>query len=1073
VEGPIGLRVPTFSTRWAGVTLFVISEFCAAQVKPAKAPPAVDFQREIRPILSNACFHCHGPDKGTRMAGMRLDTKDGALTARKSGTPIVPGKAKESLVYQRISNPDVAKRMPPEYSHKTLTPEQIETIRRWIDEGAQWKEHWAFVAPVRPTPPKVAQQSWVSNPIDAFILAELEKKGLTPAPRADRNTLIRRVSLDLTGLPPQPEEVAAFVKDASPDAYNKLVDRLMASPQWGEHRARYWLDAARYGDTHGIHIDNYREIWPYRDWVIKAFNHNMPFDQFTIEQLAGDLLPNPSLDQLIATGFQRCNVTTNEGGVIPDEVAAMYAKDRADTTGTVFLGLTIGCATCHDHKFDPISQRDFYSMTAFYRNTVQDPLDGNIRDTPPVIVVPREEDRPRWQQLNDQEARLKARLTKIREGSTIEFQQWLDDDDREKISSALEPADELLALSVKNKPELRLRNKSTDLPLLTAGLTGEGHIEGQKALHFCGRESVELPSLEYFEADRPFSVALWFQVPEEVKGEVSYVLVSQTDPQSRYRGWALELSEGIPSLRLTTQPNRSTRIRAANSEKLKPGTWNHIAVAYDGSRYSSGLVMYLNGQMAAAETSGENPFAGNFRTYVPLRVANDGKRGNFDGGAIAELHIYTRAISEGEAKLVSAWPVIEEAHAKKTADLTPAEKDALQLYYLNREYSDYFEPAQQLRALGEERKTIARRGAETHVQQERTDQKPFAYVLYRGMYDQPRAKVDPDVPSALPPMPASYPRNRLGLAKWMVDPTNPLTARVAVNRFWQEVFGTGLVKTTEDFGSQGEAPSNPELLDWLAVEFRESGWDVQKLFRLMVTSSAYRQSALATPSKLQKDPDNRLLSRGPRFRMDGEMVRDYALAVSGLLTPTIGGPSVKPYQPEGVWETVAMEESNTRFYQQDYGDKLYRRSMYTFWKRSAPPASMDIFNAPTREVCSVRRERTNTPLQALVTMNGPQFVEAARVLAEQAIRESGSSVDGEIDFMAARVLCRPLVAKERDLIRNTQKQFLGYYDAHPEEARKLLAVGQAPVNGEANPADLAAATMVANQMMNLDEVLEK
>jgi hypothetical protein len=1050
------------------VTLFVAFGLVPAHAKP------VDFQREIRPILSNSCFHCHGPDKGTRMVGLRLDTKDGAFAARKSGTPIVPGKASESLVYLRISNPDQAKRMPPEYSHKTLTPEQIDTIRRWIDEGATWKEHWAFVPPVKPAPPKVMRPLWVSNPIDAFILAELEKKGLAPAPRADKRTLIRRLSLDLTGLPPSPDEVEAFVKDTSPDAYEKLVDRLMATPQWGEHRARYWLDAARYGDTHGIHIDNYREIWPYRDWVIKAFNRNMPFDQFTIEQLAGDLLPNPNLDQLVATGFQRCNVTTNEGGVIPEEVAAIYAKDRADTTGTVFLGLTVGCATCHDHKFDPISQRDFYSMTAFYRNTVQDPLDGNISDTPPVIVVPRDEDRPRWQQLNDQEAKLKARMAKIRESSDAEFRDWLDEESRPKISFALEPADELLALSVKEKPELRVRNKDADLAPLATGFVGEGHLEGHKAFHFCGKESVELPNLEYFEADRPFTVALWFYVPDASKSDSSYVLVSQTDSRSRYRGWSLELSDGLPSLRLTTQDRRSAVIRAANTERLKPATWNHIAVAYDGSRYASGLALYVNGRSVPVESrADQDPFPGNFRSYVPLRVASDGKNGNFDGGAISELHIYTRAISEGESQLVAAWPVIEAARAKKTEELTDAERAALQLYFLNRDYSNYAEPAQQLQALREERKVIARRGAVTHVQQERTDQEPFAHVLNRGQYDQKRARVEPTVPTALPPMPASYPKNRLGLAKWLVDDSNPLTARVTVNRFWQEVFGTGLVKTTEDFGSQGESPSHPELLDWLAIEFRESGWDIKKLFRLMVTSSTYRQSALTTPLKLQKDPDNRLLSRGPRFRMDGEMVRDYVLAASGLLTPAIGGPSVKPYQPDGVWETVAMNESNTRFYQQDYGDKLYRRSMYTFWKRSAPPASMDIFNAPTRESCTVRRERTNTPLQALVTMNDPQFVEAARVLAENAIRGSGSAVDGELDFIAARVLCRPLGPKEREIVKGAQHGFLEYYEAHPDDARKLLAVGQAPVGGEASPPELAALTMVANQIFNLDEVLEK
>ncbi|MCW5982357.1 MAG: DUF1553 domain-containing protein [Bryobacteraceae bacterium] len=1048
---------------------FVAPALCPAQATPPK--PGVDFQREIRPILSDACFQCHGPDKSTRMVGLRLDIRDGALEHRPHGAPIVPGNAAASLVYQRIASPNKARRMPPEHSHKTLTPDQVETIRRWIDEGAKWKEHWAFIAPERPKVPAVVGRAWVANPIDAFILSALEKKGLAPAPPANRRTLIRRVSLDLTGLPPSPEEVDAFVKDTRPDAYEKLVDRLLESPRWGEHRARYWLDAARYADTHGIHIDNYREMWPYRDWVIGAFNRNLPFDEFTVEQIAGDLLPERSMDQLIATGFHRANATTNEGGVIPEEIEAMYAKDRVDTTGAVFLGLTVGCATCHDHKFDPISQRDFYSMAAFFRNTTQDPLDGNIHDTPPVIVVPREEDLPRWKQIRDLQASLVRRQAEARESSRFEFDVWLNGEDRAKISSPLERADELLAFTVGDKrPRVQFRNQDFDFPGADQFTIDDGPLPGSKAVEFCGFDGVELPNADYFEADRPFSVAAWIRTPRKPDGSV---IVGQTDPQSRGRGWMLEIGNGMPMLRLNLMPRRTATVRPVNSERLGPVEWHHVAVTYDGSRDPSGFAIYLDGRRVMTEARADRkPFPGDFRNYAPLRIAGDGRRSSFEGGAIADLRIYTRAITEDEALLVSRWPSIGPASKKPAGGLSAAERDALHHYFLLRQFDEYIDIAEQLRAIAEERKAIARRGAVTHVQQERPEA-PYAHVLFRGMYDQPREKVEPAVPSALPPMPASFPRNRLGLARWLVDPANPLTARVTVNRFWQEVFGTGLVETAEDFGSQGLLPSHPELLDWLAVEFRESGWDVKKFFRLLVASSTYRQSSAATPLKLEKDPDNVLLSRGPRFRMDAEMVRDYALASSGLLSGKIGGPSVKPYQPDRIWDAVAMKESDTRFYQQDYGDNLYRRSLYTFWKRSAPPPSMDIFNAPTREACTVRRERTNTPLQALVTMNDPQFVEAARYLAAAALREAGPGADARFDYITRRVLGRALTLKERSIVAGAHRDFLAFYDSHPSEAAKLLSVGEAPPPGDDAPSEVAALTMVANQILNLDEALNK
>ncbi len=957
------------------LSFMILAAGCLAQ------KPAVNFQREIRPILSDNFFACHGPDAQTRMAGLRLDTREGASKALASGR-----------LLERINHEKPALRMPPPQTNKKLTAQQIDTMKRWIEQGAPWKEHWSFAQPMRPEPPAVRNTAWVRNPIDRFVVAKLEANGLKPGLDADRRTLARRVALDTRGLPPEPAEVEEFVNDKSPEAYEKYLDKMMSSSHWGEHRGRYWLDAARYADTHGIHVDNYREMWAYRDWVINAFNRNLPFDRFTIEQIAGDLLPNRTLDQQIATGFHRCNVTTNEAGLIEAEYAAIYAKDRVDTTGFVFLGLSVGCASCHDHKFDAISQKDFYAMTAFFKNTTQKVMDGNVPDTPPILVVPREEDRERWQSSRREVAAIRERMKEMRNAKSEAMERWLASEESRKADR---PSD-----------------------------------EGLKALAW----------------DKPFSIAVSFLFP---KAEDTLAVASQIDRKSNGQGWAIDIGARVPVLRLTGRDGKSITIRAAHLAQLTPGSRNQLLFTYDASKEQAGLSMYVNGEAVPTQGAGDQTtmLRRDFQSAVPLKLAPD-----------AELRVYGKAVTEDEARLLALWETDRS--------------QALPLYYLAHHDAEYQRSAAELTRLALEQRAIRKRGSVTHVMEERMDSKPMSNILFRGMYDQPREAVEPAVPAALPPMPASWPRNRLGLARWLVDASNPLTARVTVNRYWQEVFGTGLVKTAEDFGSQGEAPSHPELLDWLAVEFRESGWDIKKLFKLMLTSSAYRQSAQTSEEKLKRDPENRLLSRGPRFRLDGELVRDYALSASGLLSGAIGGPSVKPYQPENVWETVAMQGSNTRFYRRDDGDKIYRRSMYWFWKRSAPPASMEIFNAPTRESCTVRRERTNTPLQALVTMNDPQFVEASRRLARNALKES-PSVDGQIDYMTARLLSRVFDARERAAAKRAYADYLKYYDSKPDDAWQLLSVGATPVESAVPPANWAALTMLANQLMNLDEVLNK
>ena len=1025
------------------------------------AQSRVDFQRDVRPILSDNCFLCHGPDASTRKANLRLDVREGAVAARSNGAPVVPGKPEESLLYKRITEPIAARRMPPLSSHKTLNDGQKDTLKRWIEQGAQWKEHWAFVAPVRPELPTVTDRTWVRNPIDRFVLAKIEASSLAPNAEADRSALIRRLSLDLTGLPPRPEDVSSFLSDTSSDAYAKLVNKLLSSPHYGEHRARYWLDAARYGDTNGLHYDNYRGgIWPYRDWVVRAFNANLPFERFAIEQLAGDLLPNPTLDQRIATGFVRNNATTNENGIIEEEVRFQYIKDRADTAGTVFLGLTVGCATCHDHKFDPISQKDHYALEAFFNNTTERIMDNNRPDPPPIAIVPADRDRPRWLELEALRTSLRARMTKAHQSPNGRFDQWLRSGAHKQIQD----------------------------PLAAAELLGS-----VPAATFDGKSSMQRPALD-LTGGEPFSITASILLPKiplhpgQTGLSHGLVIASQMsagDPDAKPAaipptGWIFEIDEGVARLRMLDSAGKTIRAQAPYNKPVAAGAWNHLTFTYDGSRTEDGFAFYLNGirvptergSYGAQDAAVAPQLQESIKNDAPLTIGATAKGEKGIEGSIADLRIFTRVITEDEARVSAGWPAVAAAATKNSGELSTSEKDALKLYYLMYRDANYQALAAEFARASVEHRAIELRSNTAMVMEERTGSKPTAPLLFRGMYDQPREQLEAATPSFLPPMAPELPRNRLGLAQWIVDRRNPLFARVTVNRFWQELFGVGLVESADDFGAQAQPPSHPELLDWLAVEFRESGWDVKKLITLMVTSATYRQSAAISQEKLRRDPKNVLLARGPRFRLDGEVVRDSALAASGLLVTKLGGPPVKPYQPAGIWEGTSMVSSNTRNYKQDTGEALYRRSLYTLWKRQAPPASMDIFDGPTREVCVVRRDRTNTPMQALVTMNDPQFVEAARVLAQNALRAS-SNINHAVDFMTLRVLSRTFAPAERKIVLGAYEDFAAHYRANADAASKLLAVGEWPADQNLPKEELAALTMVANQIFSLDEALNK
>jgi len=1036
-----------------------------AEVGTLLAAEPIEYNRHIRPILAQNCFACHGPDSASRQADLRLDIREMAL---KAGV-IVPGKPDQSEIVRRIFSTDPDEMMPPPNSHKKLSAEQKELLKRWVAAGAEYQPHWAFIPPKRPPLPEVKNSAWCRNPIDRFILARLEQEGLAPNPEADRRTLARRVWLDLVGLPPAPAEVDAVAADPSPDAYEKLVDRLLASPHWGEHRARYWLDAARYADTHGLHFDNFREIWTYRDWVIQAFNQNMPFDRFTLEQLAGDLLPDPTFEQLVATGFHRCQVTTNEGGTIAEENLVFYTRDRTETTAQVWLGLTANCAVCHDHKYDPITQKDFYQLAAFFNNTTIGPMDGNIARTPPIITLPPPELRVRWKALPAELAAVRKEIEARKSAARAEFDKWLAATPRPPLS--VQPPAEALYLQVPldgpagDATSAILEGKAHTVPVKSRVSWQPGYV-GPKSLRLEEKPQLELAACD-FEKDQPWSAGAWVKLPSE---SASGALFARMDDQNGFRGWDLWVENGRVGTHIIHRWQEDA-LKVVTAEPVPKDRWNHVLVTYDGSGKAAGVKVYVNGQAQPTRPQADS-LKSTIRTQVPWAIGRRSTTAILVGLAIQDIRIYRRVLSGDEVRqLVDATRGAYLA-AKTAAERTAAEKD--ELYGLWLAWSD--QPsralAARLAALEKEKADIEARSPIAYVMQERPEPAK-AYVLFRGEYDKRREEVSPNTFACLPPMPPEFPKNRLGLAQWLVRPENPLVARVTVNRFWQEIFGTGLVRTAGDFGAAGEAPSHPELLDWLALEFRESGWDVKRLVRLMVTSAAYRQSAATSPQKLEKDPQNRLLSRGPRFRMDAEMLRDMALACSGLLVPKIGGPSVKPYQPPGVWEAVAMIGSNTREYQQDHGEALYRRSLYTFWKRAAPPASMEIFNAPTRENCTVRRERTNTPLQALATLNDPQWIEAARHLAQRARRQCGAEAAARLEFMAKAVLARPLRPEEHQVLVASLHRLAEFYQAHLDEAQKLLSVGESKPDPAIPAPELAAWTMLANELMNTDEALNK
>lgn len=1009
------------------------------------ADDPLNYNRDVRPILSDTCYKCHGPDAAERQAGLRLDTFEGATAKLDSGTTaIVPGNVAESELLKRIlsTDPDIV--MPPPGSGMKLTAQQTRHLTQWIREGAEFKGHWSFIRPQRPQPSSVSNEAWCRNPIDHFVLQKLDAAGLKPSPEADRTTLIRRATLDLTGLPPSLEEVKAFVEDKDSNAYEKVIDRCLASPRYGEQMTRYWLDLVRYGDSHGLHLDNERSLWKYREWVIDAFNANKAFDQFTIEQLAGDLLSDSTIEQKIATGFNRCNVTTSEGGSINDEVLVRYAVDRTETMSTIFMGMTLGCAVCHDHKFDPVTQKEFYQLFAFYNAAADAAMDGNASAPPPTIRVPTSEQATMLAELdrkipaiNEQIAAQLVAVDYVDPGANF-------------VAASPDPA-EFIWIDDAAPSGAQLQGDSAwefvtapDHPVHTGSSATRRQAAGLSQ-HFFTAAS---PTLKIGDGDKLFAYC-WLDPANPPKT----VMLQFNDGAWSHRAfWGEDL---IPFDSGTGENHRPMG-------PLPPtGEWVRLEVdaAHVGLKAGAelnGWAFTQFGGLVYWDTAG---------SVTKTQQADQ----SFE--SLLAWEAYDRTLEKSSVPQPVRDAIKVEAD-KRTQEQAALIRDHF-LRHVHPKTRIAFEPLQkELDEITQKRAAIDGAIAVTMIMAD-LPQPRDTFVLKRGEYDKPGEKVEANVPAMFPPLPEGAPRNRLGLARWLVDPSHPLTARVTVNRYWQQYFGTGIVKTAEDFGKQGQWPTNPALLDWLAVEFIESGWDIKALQKLIVMSSTYRQASIVSPELLALDPDNDFLARGPRFRLDAEVVRDSALAMSGLLVEVTGGKSVRPYQPDGIWESVAFVGSTTQNYKRDEGDALYRRSLYTFWKRTAPPPSLMAFDAPSRETCVARRARTNTPLQALVLMNDTQYVEASRKLAARVMLEGGDSVASQLSYAFATCTARTPTDHELSVLLRVHSEQLSHYQSNPAEAEKLLVTGASPRTDGLDPAEHAAMTMMANLILNLDETITR
>ncbi len=1042
----------------------------------AKLPEKIDFNYHIKPILSDRCFACHGPDENKIEGGLRLDIPDSAFVAlgeEKDHYAIVPGNTAKSELFHRITSDDAEVKMPPTESNLTLSELEVAMLTRWIEQGAEYKPHWSFIAPEKVEVPEVTEQDWPKNSIDNFVLVRLERENLSPAPEANKVQLLRRVTFDLTGLPPTLEEIDAFLADTSPNAYEKVVDRLLASSQYGERMALEWMDVARYADSHGYHADGYRRMWPWRDWVIKAFNENLPYDKFVTWQMAGDLLPDATQEQILATGFHRNHPASSESGIVPEEYRLENVFDRTNTTAKAFLGLTLECARCHDHKYDPISQKEYFQFSAFFNNVDELGMISNDGNAAPTMPLMSEEVADKVDYIRNniatKEEKLEQYAQKVLQQQNVQNVKVNPNFLQQGLVGHY-PLDNITDNKTPNKAGSRTQaTVSGDVAV------EDGHQGG--AVRFSSEyDFLSLEDVGDFERTEPFSIGVW--VHPDVKEEYTVIIGNAGSKNPHWRGYEMFLdADNRVSVRLTHDlPGHCLYVTTSDSIPVKK--WSHLMFTYDGSSKAAGIKVYINGKQATAKTHQDHLYK-SIRTidnYLntkpsPIRVGRSYRGavdvGLFDG-TIDEIRVYNRMLTGLEIAGIVDNRFWEN---KAYEALNQEERALLAAYHLQQKDAEYQQLSNELTALRKEEHAMLDTVPEIMVMRE-MDPPRKTFILDRGVYDAPTEEVQPGTLSDVLPFSEELPPNRLGLSRWMLNEENPLTARVTVNRYWHLLFGRGIVGTLEDFGNQGDLPTHPELLDWLAVEFMESGWDLKALMRLMVTSATYRQSSVAGKELQEKDPNNELLARGPRHRLPAEMIRDNALVASGLMVDKIGGPSVKTYQPEGLWSKTHFSRLLVN-YEADKGEKLYRRSLYTFIRRTAPPPTMTIMDAPDRSMCIVRRQATSTPLQSLLLLNEPQMIEASRLLAERVLKEGGEKTEEQLNYAFRLLSSRELNEGEMPLMLELYRDEYDKYQSDKAGAKELLEVGDYPRDTSLELPKVAALTVVANIMMNYDEVYTK
>ena len=1048
------------SIRW--VILLTATLFAIVPVMGNEPAPTISFNRDVRPILSDRCFACHGFDEKKREAKLRLDTFEGATALRESGIAILPGKPDESQVMERILSDDPDVQMPPPTSNKhRLSPAEVAIIRQWISQGAEYQKHWSFLPIARPTPPDVE----MTHPIDRFILASLRQQGMPSLSKsAGRERLLRRVTLDLTGLPPTLAEIDAFLADDSSQAYEHVVDRLLSSPAYGERVASEWLDAARFADTHGYQMDRDRQVWPYRDWVIRSFNANLPYNDFVRWQLAGDLLPHPNKEQRLATAFNRLHNQNEEGGVVDEEFRVAYVVDRVTTFGTVFLGLTLECTRCHDHKYDPITAKEFYSLFSFFQNIAEPGQTSYFTpDMPtPAMILSTDEQDAEISRLDREIVTKETTLAQTADEKA--FRDWL-----LKRPTATEISGKVAEYKFEtlegnklvNEVDPKKSGNGVDGPSIVEGPAGHG-----QAGKLSGDNGFDFPGVGHFHRAQPFSISLWIKQPKPSSRAV-VLHHSRAPADAASRGYDLILEDGHVAFGLYYMwPGSAIKIRS--KETIAPDTWTHVVATYDGSGRAVGMALYLNGEaieldVVRDELTKDITYGG---SEPNLAIGYRFRDNGFRDGAVDDLAIFDRRLTSLEAAHLAGRNDLTQALAEPNPVGQTLEK--LHDYFLATASEAWKKRQAELFAARDARRKLLAPIPELMVMEELSTPKP-AHLLIRGNYDQLGDIVTAGTPAVLPPFPSSSPRNRLGLADWLLDPAHPLMARVTVNRYWQMLFGKGLVETSDNFGMQGSSPSHPELLDWLARDFVDHGWDLKRLLKQIVMSQTYQQDSKATPWAREHDADNRWLSHAPARILTAEMMRDQALLVSGLLTTKLGGPSVFPYQPDGLW-SIAMGNPT---YSQSHGPDLYRRTLYTYWKKTVPPPTLMTLDAADRSYCTVRRQSTNTPLQSLVLLNDPQFVEAARMLAERMLKEGGQNTADRLGWLFRSGTNRKATERELSVLMASLEEQKLLFAADPESAKRLLSVGEKPADATFDPIELAAATVVAQAILNHDDAIRR